>query len=167
MRTGTVSLDELPALDADGRLEVVIEVPRFSFVKRDARGAIELISPLPCPFNYGSVPRTRAPDGEGIDALVLGPRVRYGARVWVPPRACARFVDAGLSDPKWICAPRPLTPQDLVQVDAFFHIYAAAKRARNALRAGQLRSAVRQLWKAPQTRYEGIDLVAHRVVPGA
>lgn len=162
MRTGVVSIDELPPLDVFGRLEVCIEVPRFAFVKRNARGAIDLISPLPCPFNYGSVPGTRAADGEAIDALVLGPRLSHAARVLVAARARVRFIDAGLDDPKWICADRPLTPRDLMQVDAFFRVYVAAKRARSALRARNLAAAARQLLLAPQTRYEGIDLVAHR-----
>jgi hypothetical protein len=33
-------------------LDVVIEVPRGSFVKRGSSGSIDFISPLPCPFNY-------------------------------------------------------------------------------------------------------------------
>ena len=37
-------------------LEVVIEVPRGSFVKRGSSGSVDFISPLPCPFNYGAVP---------------------------------------------------------------------------------------------------------------
>jgi inorganic pyrophosphatase len=37
-------------------VEVVIEVPRGSFLKRRSTGHIDFISPLPCPFNYGSVP---------------------------------------------------------------------------------------------------------------
>jgi inorganic pyrophosphatase len=37
-------------------IEVVIEVPRGSFLKRGSTGHVDFISPLPCPFNYGSVP---------------------------------------------------------------------------------------------------------------
>ena len=37
-------------------VEVVIEVPRGSFLKRGSTGQIDFISPLPCPYNYGSVP---------------------------------------------------------------------------------------------------------------
>jgi inorganic pyrophosphatase len=158
----TVPLDELPPVDSEGRLDVLIEVPRFSFVKRDARGTVELISPLPCPFNYGSVPGTCAPDGEGIDALVLGPRLVLAARLRVPLRARVRFVDAGVDDSKWVCAEQPLTPRDLAQVDAFFRVYSAAKRALHALRSRDLAGAVQSLLGAPETRYEGIDLVAVR-----
>jgi len=37
-------------------VEVVIEVPRGSFLKRGSSGHIDFVSPLPCPFNYGAVP---------------------------------------------------------------------------------------------------------------
>ena len=60
---------------------VRIEVPRFSFVKREADGEVDFVSPVPCPFNYGSVPGAIAPDGDAPDALVLGPRVAAGAEV--------------------------------------------------------------------------------------
>jgi inorganic pyrophosphatase len=38
-------------------LDVVIEIPRGSFLKRGSTGRVDFVSPLPCPFNYGSVPR--------------------------------------------------------------------------------------------------------------
>ena len=37
-------------------VEVMIEIPRGSFLKRGSTGHIDFVSPLPCPFNYGSVP---------------------------------------------------------------------------------------------------------------
>jgi inorganic pyrophosphatase len=37
-------------------VDVVIEVPRGSFIKRGSTGHVDFISPLPCPFNYGSRP---------------------------------------------------------------------------------------------------------------
>lgn len=125
--------DELPGLDADGCVEVLIEVPRFSFVKRDHHGKVQLLSPLPCPFNYGSLPGTRASDGDPIDALVLGPRRERGERVRVPARGVVRFVDAGAADPKWICSTATLTAADLREVERFFSVYGVAKRALNGL----------------------------------
>jgi len=56
-------------------LEVVIEVPRGSFVNRD------FISPLPCPFNYGAVPTLLGLEGDLLDAVVLGKRIAYGTRL--------------------------------------------------------------------------------------
>jgi len=37
-------------------VEVVIEVPRGNFLKRGSTGELNFISPLPGPFDYGSVP---------------------------------------------------------------------------------------------------------------
>jgi inorganic pyrophosphatase len=139
--------DELGGLGADGCVEVVIEVPRFSFVKRDHRGRLQLLSPVPCPFNYGSLPGTRAGDGDPIDALVLGPRRPRGASVRVPARGVVRFVDAGALDPKWICSAAELTAADLRSVEQFFSIYGVAKRALNGL-----------LRRPTPTRFERIEL---------
>ena len=37
-------------------VDVVIEVTRGSFLKRGSTAHVDFVSPLPCPFNYGSVP---------------------------------------------------------------------------------------------------------------
>jgi inorganic pyrophosphatase len=55
-------------------LEVVIEVPRGSFLKRSLSGSIDFVSPLPSPFNFGAVPTWLGLEGDLLDALVLGPR---------------------------------------------------------------------------------------------
>jgi inorganic pyrophosphatase len=54
-------------------LDVVIEVPRGSFLKRGSTGRLDFVSPLPCPYNYGSVPQYLGLEGDLLDALVLGP----------------------------------------------------------------------------------------------
>ncbi len=36
-------------------LEVVIEIPLGSFLKRGSTGQPDFVSPFPCPFHYGSV----------------------------------------------------------------------------------------------------------------
>jgi inorganic pyrophosphatase len=54
-------------------VEVVIEIPRGSFLKRGSTGHIDFISPLPCPFNYGAVPTLLGLEGALLDAVVLGP----------------------------------------------------------------------------------------------
>ena len=140
-------IDELSGLDTDGRLEVLIEVPRFSFVKRDHAGRVQLVSPLPCPFNYGSLPGTRGPDGDPIDALVLGARRPRGERARVRPRGVVRFVDAGAADPKWICSEETLTTADVRDVERFFSVYGVAKRVLNGL-----------LRRPAPTRFERVDL---------
>ena len=56
---GSTSIMKLPAT-----LDVVIEVPQWSFVKRKGDGRIDYIAPLPSPFGgYGSVPYIPAEDG--------------------------------------------------------------------------------------------------------
>jgi hypothetical protein len=64
-------------------LEVLVEVPRGSFLKRGSTGHVDFVSPLPCPFNYGSVPNYLGLEGDLLDALVLGPRLPLGTRIQV------------------------------------------------------------------------------------
>lgn len=115
-------------------IEVLIEVPRGSFVKRDADGALEFISPLPCPFNYGSVPGLPAPDGDAVDAVLLGPRLAAGQRVHTEVRAVMQFIDDGQQDDKLICASANLSAADRAAVLGFFQIYALCKRVMNLAR---------------------------------
>jgi len=115
-------------------LTVVIDVPRGSFIKRDDDGAADFVSPIPCPFNYGHVPGTLADDGDALDAVVLGPKLSLGSTAQVATRARVDFIDAGRSDPKWICANAPLSRFDRLQVAAFFRCYAVAKRVINRVR---------------------------------
>lgn len=46
-----------------GFVDIVVEVPKGSFVKRLPDGAVDYVGPMPSPFNYGSVPAIPAPDG--------------------------------------------------------------------------------------------------------
>ncbi len=128
-------------------VEVVIEVPRFGFIKRKDDGGVDFISPLPCPFNYGSVPNTQSGDGDRQDAVVLGPRLARGTKVRVPVLARVTFIDAGLPDPKWICSSAPLTDSDRNAVRRFFTFYARAKQLLYVLRGRS----------AGDTRYAGIQ----------
>lgn len=64
-------------------VEVEIEIPRGSFLKRGSTHHIDFISPLPCPYNYGSVPQLLGLEGDLLDALVLGPRLLRGTRIRV------------------------------------------------------------------------------------
>jgi inorganic pyrophosphatase len=119
-------------------LTVVIDVPRGSFIKRREDGTLDFVSPIPCPFNYGHVPGTRAEDGDACDAVVLGSRLRSGCICTVAVRGRIGFIDAGRADPKWICSRGPLNALQRLQVASFFRCYAVAKRVINGLR-GQRR----------------------------
>lgn len=141
----------MSTVDFPERLEVVIEVPRGSFIKRKDDGGVDFVSPFPCPFNYGSVPNTRSGDGDRLDALVLGPRAPRGARLTQQVVGCVRFVDAGQEDPKYICSESPLTERDRRRIVGFFTFYARAKQVLNLLRG-----------KRGETRYGGIELLGER-----
>lgn len=51
----------------------MIEIPRGSFRKRGSTGYIDFVSPLRCPFNYGSAPTHLGLEGNLLDAVVLEP----------------------------------------------------------------------------------------------
>ena len=125
-----------PVLDArlfPAELDILIELSRGGLIKRAENGRIELLSPLPCPFNYGGVPGTRAADGDREDVILLGPRVKSGSRVRARVVGRVEFLDAGQPDGKWICAYRPLERHERVQIELFFQLYAQVKRVFNRL----------------------------------
>lgn len=115
-------------------LEVVIEVPRGGFIKRTDSGAVDYVSPVPCPFNYGSVPDTRSGDGDRLDAVVLGPSLTQGSRVQRRVVAVVQFTDAGEDDPKYVCSAAPPSRGELLLVEGFFRLYAGLKGGLNLVR---------------------------------
>jgi len=108
-------------------VDVVIEIPRGSFLKRGSTGHLDFISPLPCPFNYGSVPTHLGLEGDLLDAVVLGPRLPLGARIRVKVWGAVTLTDRGMSDDKLICSDRPLDASARRQVLRFFHFYAKCR----------------------------------------
>jgi inorganic pyrophosphatase len=128
-------------LTPDAEVEVVIEVPRGSFLKRGHDGRIDFVSPLPCPFNYGSVPSHIGREGDLLDALVLGPRLPLGHRSRVKARGAVTLTDRGLSDEKLVCSAKPVTAAQRRAVLAFFHLYAVCKGLLNLFRGCPGRNA--------------------------
>jgi inorganic pyrophosphatase len=118
-------------------VEVIIEIPRGSFLKRGSTGELDFISPLPCPFNYGSIPAFIGLDGDLLDAVVLGPRLPLGATVKVHAWGAVRMVDRGLYDDKLICGYTPIPPWKQWLILLFFRIYAKAKSLLNLLRGNE------------------------------
>ena len=118
---------------SDPSVQVVIEVPRGAFVKRDAEGRIDLVSPIPAPFNYGRVTGVLGGDGEPQDAIVLGPRLPRGHTVRLRVHGVVRFIDRGERDDKWVCGTEPPSRLQLRAVVGFFHVYARVKRIRDRL----------------------------------
>lgn len=122
-------------------VEVVIEIPRGSFLKRGSTGRVDFVSPFPCPFNYGSVPRYLGGEGDLLDAVVLGPRLPVGSEVLVKTWGAVTLTDRGMSDDKLVCSDRPVTSLQKRNVLRFFHFYARCKALLNLLRRRPGRNA--------------------------
>ena len=122
-------------------VDVLIEVPKGGFIKRELRGqglVVDYVSPVPSPFNYGCIPGEPAPDGDFKDVIVLGPRLEAGTRLRLPVVGVVWFVDAGKTDDKLVASETPpLSGQDRRALHRFFRIYALARRVLN-LRRGLL-----------------------------
>jgi inorganic pyrophosphatase len=115
-------------------VEVMIEVPRWSFLKRGATGSIDFVSPLPCPFNYGAVPTLLGLEGDLLDALVLGPRLPLGTRTRVKAWGAVTLTDRGMADDKLICCDHRPSPAEIRAVLRFFRFYASCKGLLNLWR---------------------------------
>jgi inorganic pyrophosphatase len=122
-------------------VEVVIEIPKGSFLKRGSTGHIDFISPLPCPFNYGSVPSHIGLEGDLLDALVLGPRLPLGTRIRVKAWGAVTLTDRGMSDDKLVCSSHRPTPAERQRVLRFFRFYAKCKALLNLWRRRPGRNA--------------------------
>jgi inorganic pyrophosphatase len=122
-------------------VDVVVEIPRGSFLKRGSTGRVDFVSPLPCPFNYGSVPQLLGLEGDLLDALVLGPRLPVGTRVRMPAWGAIAQTDRGMTDHKLICADEAPDVRQRRAVLRFFHVYAVAKGLLNLVRGAPGRNA--------------------------
>jgi inorganic pyrophosphatase len=133
----------LPARErpAPPEVEVIIEIPKGSFIKRGSTGHVDFVSPLPCPFNYGSVPSYVGLEGDLLDALILGPRLQAGTRLRVKAWGAVTLTDRGMSDDKLVCSMYPLSDAQRRNVLRFFGFYAKCKGLLNLLRCRPGRNA--------------------------
>lgn len=122
-------------------MDVVIEIPRGGFLKRGSTGQIDFVSPLPCPFNYGSIPRYVGLEGDLLDAVVLGPRLPVGSRLTVKAWGAVVLTDRGMTDHKLICSDRPVSAAQRAHVLRFFGLYARCKGLLNVWRRRPGRNA--------------------------
>jgi inorganic pyrophosphatase len=122
-------------------VEVVIEIPRGSFLKKGSSGRLDFVSPFPCPFNYGSVRAFIGGEGDYLDAVVLGSRLPAGSCVRVSAYGAVGLSERFMYDDKLICARRPITAAEQRRVLRFFVFYAFCKGFLNTLRgqAGRAR----------------------------
>lgn len=141
-------------------VEVVIEVPRGSFLKRDAAGRVRFVSPLPCPYNFGAVPSMLGLEGDLLDALVLGPRLALGTRLRVRAWAAITLSDRGLVDDKLICSVQPPGADEIDRVLRFFRFYAGCKGVLNRVRRRRGRNACEGLISAPAALARAVALPA-------
>ena len=116
------------------QIEVVIEIPKWSFLKRGTSGKVDFVSLFPCPFNYGSVPDYLGLEGDLLDALVLGPRLARGTRVKVRAIGAVGLSDRGMYDDKIVCGRDALKRSDRDRVLRFFGFYGQFKRLLNLYR---------------------------------
>lgn len=122
-------------------VEVVIEIPRGSFIKRGSTSDIDFISPLPCPYNYGSVPQLLGLEGDLLDALILGPRLARGTRIQVKAWGAVMLTDRGMTDDKLICSDHRPSAVECQNVLQFFQWYAKCKGLLNIWRRRPGRNA--------------------------
>lgn len=122
-------------------LEVQVEIPRGSFFKRGTCGKLDFVSPIPCPFNYGSVHEYTGLEGDLLDAVVLGPRLERGTRIKVRAFGAVGMTDRGLYDDKLLCSLEPITSRQRKLVLQFFRIYARCKWILNLVRGQPGRNA--------------------------
>jgi len=122
-------------------VDVVIEIPKGSFLKRGSTGHIDFISPLPCPFNYGSVPKYLGLEGDLLDAVVLGPRLPLGSSLRVKAWGAVVLVDRGMTDDKMISGAANISLKQRQRVLRFFAFYARCIWMLNAVRRQPGRNA--------------------------
>lgn len=122
-------------------VDVIVEIPRGSFLKRGSTGHIDFVSPFPCPFNYGSVPRYLGLEGDLLDAVVLGRRLAAGTMLRVKAWGAVSLMDRGMSDDKLICSALPVTDDERRRVLQFFQFYAKCKGLLNLWRRRPGRNA--------------------------
>ncbi len=122
-------------------LRVKIELPKGGRVKVDQKsGALDFISPVSTPFNYGHVVGKVLENGDGdnLDAIVLGERVlEIGTVVTAVPVGIVGFIHRGKEDHKLVTVIAPkdvyedaqdVTSFDKMKVDYFFKVYAHARK---------------------------------------
>ena len=129
------------SLSKGTEIDVVIEVPRGSFLKRGSTGQLDFISPVPCPFNYGSVPAYIGLEGDLLDALVLGPRLPFGTQIRIRAWGAVILADRGMTDDKLVCSVERVTAEEREMVLRFFAFYAKSKGLLNFLRRRPGRNA--------------------------
>ncbi len=80
-------------------------------------------------------------EGDLLDAVVLGPRLPFGARTRVKAWGAVILTDRGMADDKLICSHDPPDTLERRRVLRFFHFYARCKGLLNVWRRRPGRNA--------------------------
>ncbi len=115
-------------------VEVVIEISRGSFLKRGSSGQVDFVSPVPCPYNYGSIHQYIGGEGDFLDAIVLGPCLAVGSKVRVNAYGAVGFSERSKYEDKLICAAKPINSHDRRNILLFFKLYVFLKGLLNVVR---------------------------------
>ncbi len=120
--TAEINYQQVPAFDALGQVQVVVEIPAGTnkkieydyatntFPADQKNGADRRIDFLPYPANYGFVPSTymdteKGGDGDALDVLLLSESLPAGSVVPVLPIALMELEDGGEKDNKLVAIP--------------------------------------------------------------
>ncbi len=126
-------------------MKIKIDTPAYSFIKYKDDGSIDYISPVFCPFNYGSIPDTLAPDGDRLDAILLGKRISRGQEIEADSVGRVYFYDAGEVDNKEILSQTSTTSMERFLVKMFFALFSFAKKILNKAKGKNGRTYVEQI----------------------
>ena len=113
---------------------IVIETPKWSFVKRNEHGKVDYVSPIPSPFWYGRLDGFAGGDGDPMDCIWLGcppqGNMAEGQVIGV-----VRFVDGGACDDKWLLSDtQAISTWQKKKLTIFFSFYAVLKNGLVLLR---------------------------------
>jgi len=86
------------------RLEVIIEFPPGSFLKRISTEQMYVVPPFPCSFNYGSIEKLVGLEGDLLDVVAPGARLGRGTRETVQGLGATGMTDRGRYNGKLICS---------------------------------------------------------------
>jgi len=139
---GTQELMALPALNADGTVRAIIEIPtgtsaKWEISKDDPKAVYweykdekpRIVNYLGYPGNYGAIPGTALPkelggDGDPLDVIVLGQAVPRGEVISVRLIGVLKMLDGGEQDDKLIAVLTADSPfahvESMAQLDKEF-----------------------------------------------
>jgi inorganic pyrophosphatase len=140
-RLPSMNSDNSSASGVQPRVEVVIEIPRGSFLKRGSNGHLDFVSPFPCPYNYGSIHEYIGGEGDYLDAIVLGPRLPVGTRIETTAYGAVGLSERFMSDDKLVCGDLPILDSERRKILHFFRFYAFCKGILNRIRRQPGRSS--------------------------